>query len=191
MSSKTKVWTVEDFRRELEKIDDFVRRTQGIVLCGSTLDIELFNAKRTYGMYCINEMKFRFSNCFFNSEVPESCAIDVIRHEYAHYYAHAVFGYIGGHGAQFKAACKIVGALPNTYYSRRFEAVEREKEIEKAKVYHSRMKTGQRLVHPRYGEGTVSAIENGRTTALLTVNFKNGVERRIDECWIIANGKIL
>nr|DAZ69548.1 MAG TPA: transposase [Caudoviricetes sp.] len=47
------------------------------------------------------------------SDVPEACAIDVIRHEYAHYYADVVMGYNHGHGALFKAACHIVGANPS------------------------------------------------------------------------------
>lgn len=191
MSSKTKNWTVEDFRRELAIIDEHVRKTQGINLCGASLDIGFSNARCTLGMYYYNEMKFRFSIPFFNSDIPEACAIDVIRHEYAHYYAHAVMGYSGGHGKPFKAACKIVGALPSRLYSHQFEAVEREREIERARTYSSRLKVGEKIIHPGYGAGAVTSIENGRTSALLTVSFKNGEIKKIDECWLIANGKIL
>lgn len=189
MSSKTKIWTVDDFRRELKLIDDLVREKQGITLTGAELDIEFSNSKRVLGCYYIREMKFRFSADFFNSSVPEACALDVIRHEYAHYYTHVVFGVEGGHGPYFKAACKIVGAMPSTYYSPFAENMARIRENERAKTYSSKLKTGQTVVHPKYGKGRISAIENGRTTALLTVDFDESGERKIDEVWLLKNGK--
>lgn len=50
---------------------------------GAELDIEFSRARCTLGMYYPKEKKFKFSLLFFNSDVPEACAIDVIRHEYA------------------------------------------------------------------------------------------------------------
>lgn len=96
----------------------------------------------------------------FNSDVPEACAIDVIRHEYAHYYAEAVMGYSHGHGALFKAACHIVGANPSIYCSKTFEASALTKEEWDARTYDSVVKEGQLVLHPQFGEGNVLLINN-------------------------------
>ena len=94
MSSITKEWNEEDFRKELRRLDQYVKRSQGVDLVGGELDIEYSERARcTLGMYYPKEKKFKFSLLFFNSDVPEACAIDVIRHEYAHYYADVVMGY--------------------------------------------------------------------------------------------------
>lgn len=94
MSSITKNWSEEDFRKELRRLDELVKRSQGIDLVGAELDIEFSRARCTLGTYCPKEKKFKFSLLFFNSDVPEACAIDVIRHEYAHYYNDVVLGLI-------------------------------------------------------------------------------------------------
>ncbi|MBQ2881651.1 MAG: SprT-like domain-containing protein, partial [Clostridia bacterium] len=115
MSSITKRWTEEDFRRELRKIDKHVRETQGIDLSGAELEITFSERARCrLGYYSHVKRMFNFSLAFFNSNVPEESAIDVIRHEYAHYYNHVVNGQYG-HGVYFKSACRIVGANPRTY----------------------------------------------------------------------------
>ena len=110
MSSKTKNWTEEDFRKELRRLDAMVQEKQGITLVGAEFEIQFMNTRRTLGYYYPTQKRFRFSLPFFNSDVPENCALDVIRHEYAHYYAHAVYGYRGVHGKPFKEACIAVGA---------------------------------------------------------------------------------
>lgn len=189
MSSITKNWTEEDFRKELRRLDDYVKRTQGIDLAGSELEITFSTrAKSRLGTYYYNAKMFKFSLLFFNSDVPESCAIDVIRHEYAHYYAEAVFGYRGGHGAPFKSACRIVGANPSTYYSRSFEDAARKKEELDNKRYESKVFLGQTVLHPLFREGKVISVAINKTTAMLTVDFgKHGV-RIIDEVWLKQHG---
>lgn len=191
MSSITKEWTEEDFRSELRRIDAHVKRTQGIDLVGSDLDIEYSErAKCTLGMYYPKEKKFKFSLSFFNSDVPEACAIDVIRHEYAHYYADVVYGYNHGHGSLFKAACRIVGANPSTYYSRAFETSARKREEWDARVYDSKVLKGQVVLHPQFGEGTVLSVDNLRDTALLRIDFGKYGTRIIDETWLRDNGVV-
>lgn len=189
MSSITKNWTEEDFRKELRRLDDYVRRTQGIDLAGSELEI-IFSqkAKHTLGTYYSKEKKFKFSLLFFNSDVPEACAIDVIRHEYAHYYAEVVYGYLGGHGAPFKSACRMVGANPSTYYSKSFEESARKKEESDNIRYKSKAFPGQTVFHPLFKEGKVISVAINKTTAMLTVDFgKHGV-RIIDEVWLKQHG---
>ena len=191
MSSKTKNWTEEDFRRELRHIDEHVKKTQGIELVGAELDITYSQtAVHVLGRYYPREKKFRFSLAFFNSDIPEACAIDVIRHEYAHYYNDVVFGVESGHGKTFKAACKIVGANPKTYYNPAFEKAERLREESLSRTYNSSVSVGQEVEHPVYGAGIVVSLENRRDSALLTVDFgKHGV-KKIDEIWLRENGLI-
>lgn len=191
MSSITKEWSVEKFRKELRRFDQYVKQTQGIELVGGDLDIEYSERARcTLGMYYPKEKKFKFSLLFFNSDVPEACAIDVIRHEYAHYYADVVFGCNHGHGSHFKAACRIVGANPSTYYSRVFEETARKKEERDSRIYDSAVKEGQLVLHPQFGEGNVLLINKLRDTALLKIDFGKYGVRIIDEVWLKNNGVI-
>lgn len=189
MSSITKKWTEEDFRKELRKIDQHVKKTQGVDLGGASLGIVYSQrAQCTLGRYYPKEKKFMFSLPFFNSDVPEACAIDVIRHEYAHYYADVVYGYNGGHGSPFKAACWNVGANPSTYYSRAFEAAARKKEEWDVRIYDSGVKEGQVVLHPQFGEGKVLSVDNWKNTALLRIDFGKHGTRIIDEAWLRDNG---
>lgn len=190
MSSITKNWTEEDFRKELRRLDQKVKKEQGIELLGAALDIEFSRAQGTLGVYYPKEKKFRFSLRFFNSDVPEECAIDVIRHEYAHYYNDVVFGINHGHGAQFKVSCQIVGALPSTYYSREYESLSRKKEEWAVREYKSEIKIGQQIYHPLFGAGVVSAIDNKKDSALLTIDFADKGVRIIDENWLKKKGLI-
>lgn len=189
MSSITRSWTEADFRKELKSIDEYVERTQGIRLVGAELDIEFSERARcTLGQYFPKEKKFRFSLPFFNSDVPEACAIDVIRHEYAHYYADVVLGYKGGHGLPFKSACGIVRANPSTYYSKNFESSARKKEERDARVYKSGVRAGQRVKHPCFGIGSVLTVEPLKDSALLKIDFGRHGVRVIDELWLKSKG---
>ena len=191
MSSKTKNWTEEDFRKELRRLDAMVQEKQGITLVGAEFEIQFMNTRRTLGYYYPTQKRFRFSLPFFNSDVPENCALDVIRHEYAHYYAHAVYGYRGVHGKPFKEACIAVGANPETYYSLAYERRQREREENAAKIYQSSLCAGQQIVHPFFGKETILEIKNRRDGAALTVFFPEKGEKTLDEQWLCKNGKIL
>lgn len=191
MSSITKNWTEVDFRRELRKIDRHIKETQGLDLGGAKLDIVCSTrVKRALGTYYPRDKKFRFSLSFFNSDVPESCAIDVIRHEYAHYYTDVVMKAKCDHGPAFKTACRIVGANPSTYYSRTFEENERKKEAYNAQRYVSAVKVGTRITHPVFGEGLVLCVENSNTSAILTVDFKKVGLKKLDELWLRKCGAV-
>ncbi|MBQ3004643.1 MAG: SprT-like domain-containing protein [Clostridia bacterium] len=191
ISSKTKVWTVEDFRRELKKIDDYVFETQGIELAGAEFEIKINDRmEKIYGLCdCVN-MRFTFSSRFFNSDIPESCAIDVIRHEYAHYYAYAVFGDFCHHNWKFKKACLIVGATPQSCYTQAYKNREREKERKANLTFESTTRKGKMVKHPEYGFGVIQEVKNTKTTAILTVKFEGGVIKKVDEKWLRKNGKI-
>lgn len=122
MSTLTKNWTEEKFRFVISNLD---KKTG---LFGAELDIELAEDEDFIAAYCTSgERKyFRFNLSRFNDpNFKEFAAIDVIRHEYAHYYCHVAelkrwiydneMG-LGGHGKPWEYACKMVEIEPNRYY---------------------------------------------------------------------------
>lgn len=120
MSSITVEWTVDKIRWVIECLD---RKTG---LHGAQLPIILGNHAGAIGCFQFaEEAKFYFRPSFLNNpDVKESAAIDLIRHEYAHYYVHAVKleRFIGhskretSHGKDWKWACRMVGAIPSRCY---------------------------------------------------------------------------
>ena len=67
MSSVTKLWTEDDFRKELRRLELHVKKTRGISLVGAELDIEYSDrAKCTLGMYYLKE-KSSDSHCLFST----------------------------------------------------------------------------------------------------------------------------
>ncbi|MBE6687161.1 MAG: hypothetical protein E7591_08035 [Ruminococcaceae bacterium] len=190
MSSITKCWREEDFRRELKKLDEKVRREKGIELIGAELDIKLLTKGRYYGRYWYNPPSFDFNLKIFNSDIPENCALDIIRHEYAHYYNHVVNGGYG-HGKLFKGSCDVVGAEPSTYYKKSFENREKKKEERKTMVFSSVLKLGQKVCHPKYRVGEVISISERTDTAMLEILFPDYGIKYIDELWLRSNGKVL
>jgi hypothetical protein len=65
LSSITKNWAEKDFRKELKRLDEMMKRSQGIDLVGAELDIEFSRTRCTLGMYYPKEKKFKFSLLFF------------------------------------------------------------------------------------------------------------------------------
>lgn len=115
MSTITKIWTEDKIRFIIRKLD---AKTG---LNGAALPIAFKCNGRVLGQYSHKPKAFRFNRMFFNApSTGEAEAIDVIRHEYAHYYVDATFlaQYIGHssrethHGDDWKWACRMVGALP-------------------------------------------------------------------------------
>ena len=125
MSTITKKWSIERIRDVIQKLDE---KTS---LSGADLNIvfeELNENKKrkrikTLGYYNRFLNEFGFEITFFNNpKVKESEVIDVIRHEYAHYYDDVIplYKYINNskdksHGETWKWACKMVGAKPSKH----------------------------------------------------------------------------
>lgn len=115
MSTITSNWTEEKIRSIIRNLD---RKTG---LDGASLPIKFASHWYSIGYYNHGlEKHFGFKRSFFNSpSTNEAEVIDVIRHEYAHYYVDVVDGLTGQshagspHGSFWKWACKMVGAVPN------------------------------------------------------------------------------
>lgn len=82
MSTLTKTWTVDKIRSIIRKLDEKTG------LNGASLSITISGSGRSLGYYQYAAPKsFGFNRKFFNDPLTkESEVIDVIRHEYAHYY---------------------------------------------------------------------------------------------------------
>lgn len=116
MSTITKIWTEDKIRSIIRKLDEKTG------LNGSELPISFKSYGGTLGYYRYVEPKtFGFNRKFFNDpSTGEAEVIDVIRHEYAHYYVDVTHleKFIGhsrretSHGDDWKWACKMVGADP-------------------------------------------------------------------------------
>lgn len=120
MSTLTKIWTEEKIRNIIRHLDEKTG------LNGASLPIKLASHGNALGYYqYVGEKMFGFKPKFFNDpNTKEAAAIDVIRHEYAHYYVDVTGiskfftrkGSSRNHNTDWKWACKMVGANPNSYY---------------------------------------------------------------------------
>lgn len=123
MSTLTKEWTIEKFKKVLQFLD------MKTGLSGAELDVYFMNDDGVVGCFDFSSDKwcFRFSEKQFNDpNFKELAAIETIRHEYAHYYNHIVKlgkfipGYKhspSGHGEDWAFACKMVNIDPNRCYN--------------------------------------------------------------------------
>lgn len=114
MSEYTRAWTIEKLREIIRKLDEKTG------LNGAALDIVLFKGGRRLGYYRKSKEKsFGFNIKFFNdSATKEAEIVEIVRHEYAHYYDDVtkLENYVmrspreKSHGADWKWACKMVGS---------------------------------------------------------------------------------
>ncbi len=124
MSTLTEKWTEDKIRYIIGKLDEKTG------LNGMALPIKISHAKRRLGYYrhaIIGDgiEEFGFSIVFLNNpDTPEAAAVDLIRHEYAHYYVNAAKlyryynsrSYRHGHGSDWIWACKLVKAVPKAIH---------------------------------------------------------------------------
>ena len=185
-----RVWTLEMIQAEMRRLDAITGLHGADIPCefrrGFSCTLGLFHpGNRINGE---SEMKFSFSLSHFSDVTnpgSETSKLDIVRHEYAHYYAWVKYG-DGGHGKYWKKACGIVGCNPS-----RFENRETMCTNEKLNApYQPTIKVGAVIYHPTYGLGKVKEIECFPHTAVLTVEFEDLSSRRIDERWLLINGLI-
>ena len=178
------IWDEKRIRTEFERLD---KRTG---LTGAKLPITFGNAKGTLGMFSQNKQPyFRFSNYWFqNPDWPEELALDVIRHEYAHYMDWELYGNCS-HGQTWKACCVKVGDLPVRLYSEerdKYYLNVHRKEKELSRKYDC-YKAGQAVRHPKFGEGVITAITGKGITRIAEIEFEKAGGRRISIKWLDEN----
>lgn len=141
--------------------------------------------------------------------------IDLYAHEYAHYMqAHMDIPeehlwQQGKHGSAWRYCCSLVGAAPTPYY--RIGEGLKQHDYDKAlynpwadKTYvvadqyrttqqtrktmdgEARVRIGQTVTHPKYGEGVVEDVEELDASVRLVIRFGDEV-RKIDQKWLLKN----
>lgn len=179
-----KIWDEKSIREVFEELD----KSTG--LSGAELPIYFGNAKGTLGCFIIkNGPAFRFSDYWFKDpEWPEESALDVIRHEYAHYMDWSLTGYTS-HGSSWKACCTKVGAVPSRLYSEgRSEYYRRKHKRDEAKITRlNKYETGQAIVHPQYGTGVIKALDKKEHAVIARVDFGVKGIKALDLGWIDCN----
>lgn len=180
------IWNEERVRAEFARLD----RLTG--LSGASLPISFGNACSTLGCYYGGKNKrFRFSNHWLdNPDWPEEAALDLIRHEYAHY-MDEMLGGDGGHGTSWKACCMRIGAAPVRLYQEEITRCfvrQHEAEAQLAEKL-CRYTAGTAIKHRVFGRGVIKNVEGSGSTAIALVDFARAGEKRLALSWIDENCK--
>ncbi len=177
-------WTEGKIRNVLERLDTKTG------LHGKDLPMYFTHSKHTLGMYS-PKGEFYFSDFYFKDpEFPDELALDVIRHEYAHYMDHILYGKIG-HGKTWRACCIVVGAAPCRYCGNyRFEFYKRKNEKDKRiKKKSTSYVQGAHFFHPAYGNGKIILISGPEGNRYITVDFDNVGKKTLNLTWVVQNCK--
>lgn len=179
-----RLWNEAAIRAEMKKLDEQTG------LSGAKLPISFDKKKHRLGAYSLeNGGEFYFSTYYYdNPDWPEECAIDTIRHEYAHYMDHVLYGEVG-HGETWKKCCRVVGGLPVRYYYSAMSNLhqKRHREEERNENLCGTYPVGCRIIHPRYGEGIINAIDGDAVNRRVTVEFASVGEKKLGISWVDEN----
>ena len=108
-------WSRERIRAELSRLDDITG------LKGANVTVRLYEEREPLGLFTFIgpvRMTFGFSSPRFEDpKFTQAEALDVIRHEYAHYMEYALFGESTDHGPNWQNCCRRIGARPQTFYT--------------------------------------------------------------------------
>lgn len=178
-------WNEDIIRKELQRLDNITG------LDGAALPIHFKNTKCVLGQYDAIEMSFMFSNYYFQDiEWPIEEALDVIRHEYAHYMSHMIYGEQGlGHNKYWRKCCNDVGANPTRCYNKERAEYYRKKHEDEDKVCakFDNYRVGNRIIHPKFGEGIIQEVFGKELNRSVTVDFGNLGIKRLGLIWIDNN----
>ena len=182
------VWDEAAIRRELSKLDGKTGWE------GASLPIRFTNAACTLGsFYRADGGSFRFSNCYFQDpNWPAECALETIRHEYAHYLDFVKYGG-HGHGKTWKQCCTEVGANPIRLYHPEEADHFRRKHANEASACAALdgFRPGTVILHPVYGIGTITEITGAGLNRSAAVSFEDEeTERRLLLTWIQKNCEV-
>ena len=178
------IWNEAAIRKEFARLD---AKTG---LKGAKLPITFGNAKGTLGSFSAADGGvFRFSRHYFDDPLwPVESALDTIRHEYAHYMDHMLYGNLG-HGASWKKCCLEVGALPIRCYSDGRARYYRDKHEEEQRRSSAldRYEIGGLILHPRYGTGRIVEIIGTDHTRYAVVSFQGMEDKKLSLAWVAEN----
>lgn len=181
------LWPEERIRRELRRLD----RMTG--LNGAELPIYYFRGKRRLAEYAgIVGRGFGFSVTYMDDpRWSEQSALDVIRHEYAHYMDHVQNGTEAPpfHGAKWKACCRAIGCVPMRSYREDVEMGYKKKNLEAAStaIRCGAYEVGRSILHPSFGRGMIIEANGEGVYRILTVKFASVGNKRLGAEWVDKN----
>lgn len=178
------IWNEATIRKEFARLDTKTG------LKGATLPITFNNSKRTLGFYSIsNGGAFRFSRYYYDDPSwPIEAALDIIRHEYAHYMDHMIYGNCG-HGTTWKKCCTEIGALPIRCYSSERAKYYQDKHEAKRKEAEAldHFMVGSYIIHPRFGRGKIVEIVGVDVNRYALVDFIDMETKKLLLRWVKEN----
>lgn len=187
------IWTEETIREEMRRLDAVTG------LKGSEVPIVFGYARQTLGLFqYTREGKpalFRFSRHFLDDpNFSHAQALDLIRHEYAHYMNLMRNGreHGSGHGENWKQCCREIGAAPERCYqpAQNEVSLRRERGLEKLEKHIAMLRVQMRLRHPVFGEGVLTEILKTESGARLTIRFA-AESRTLDARWVLDNCRLV
>ena len=184
------IWDEARIRAELTRLDGITG------LNGGELPIRLNNARCTLGMFSYaspDNLNFTFSNYWFqNPDWSEESALDVIRHEYAHYMDYMQRGE-SAHDKMWRMCCLKVGAMPTRLYNDKLNdhIVKEHQRDEALSKQYDAYQTGMIVLHPKYGEGVITAIEGEGVHRAVTVDFASVGIKRLGIQWVDTHCAVL
>jgi hypothetical protein len=144
--------------------------------------------------------------------------MDLYKHEYAHYMQynmHIPAEYTwqpGHHGSAWKYCCSLIGAAPTPFYkagealldhdydkqmkqktifhqeSKLRDHIKRERDYRAAEGRNVQYQVGEEIQHPKFGTGTIEAIEKLDRSVRLTIRFGDEI-KKIDQKWLVKTTK--
>ncbi len=181
------IWPEERIREELRKMDKITG------LDGASLPIEFGYGRTRLGYFKLDKNrkpeKFYFSKAYLEDEgFLHQEAIDLFRHEYAHYMDWMIFGQLG-HGKTWKKCCNDIGAEPTRCYDGDKARIlhlqfQKEKELgEKCNMLEEDIY----IIHPKYDAGTIERTENEGIHKIVYVYFPMAGVKKLSAKWVIEN----
>lgn len=176
------IWTEAKIRSEMQKLDKITN------LSGSRLPISFTDSCSFLGRFYFKNMRFEFSRKWFHDpEWSTQSALDVIRHEYAHYMNKVIYGGTG-HDRTWRACCTKVGAQPSRLYNGQLEKYFQSKAIQqKATIAEfSTYRIGDIVKHPVYKTGKIISFQGYDIGKTVTIEF-DGMVKTFTMEWISKN----
>jgi len=178
------IWNEKEIREEMQRLDKITGKS------GSELPIYFDNSQRKLGCFWPKEMEFTFSNYYFkDDEWSIECALDVIRHEYAHYLDVVLYGNCG-HGRTWKMCCGIVGARPERLYNdaqdEYYKKKHRKEEalLEEIEMISKKYIKGNKIIHPQFGTGVILGVLGSGINRRVNILFDDSVNKEFSLKWI-------
>lgn len=131
---------------------------------------------------------FVFSKSFLDdTSFAYESALDLFKHEYAHYMSYVIYGQEGtGHGWRWKQCVKQIGGITRPCFDDLVNDYWNKQNVSNLSLVT--FPEGTIILHHRFGEGKV--IDQNEDCTQLTILFKEGV-KKLSSHWVSENCQII